>query len=413
MQKVTLDKEFQKLIPELLEDEYNKLEQNIIQDGCRDPLSLWEGILIDGHNRYKICQKLNIKFSTIEIKLNSRNDAKIWIINNQLGRRNLAPFQRIELVAHLEPLIAAKAKEKQDEGRKMGGKTSGRGREKKDSMAQNSAESYDTRAEIAKMANVSHDTYYKGKEIIEKASDEDKEDLRQNKTSINKVYSQIKLKEKDQEKKKNRETLAKSAPKNARIIEGDLSKVGSQITDNSVDLIFTDPPYDEKSIELYEKLAELAKRILKPGGSLICYAGHYAVPEICALMQKHLKFWWLIACKHSGASARLPGKWIFVEWKPLLWFVKGGRRDKEYVADYVQSQTSNKKFHDWEQGIEEAQYFIKHLTQDGELVCDPFCGSGTTCIAALNLKRDYVAIEKDGDTAKIARKRIDDFTSKA
>jgi len=189
MNKITIDKEFSKLIPELSEEEYEKLEQNIIKDGCREPLSLWNDILIDGHNRYKICQKHDIKFNTIEIKLTSRNDTKIWIINNQLGRRNLVSFQRIELVAHLEPLIAAQAKEKQQEG----GKTK---------LLQNFVKAFDTQKKMAKKANVSHDTYYKGKEIIEKASEEDKEALRQDKTSINKVYSELKAKEKTETKQK-------------------------------------------------------------------------------------------------------------------------------------------------------------------------------------------------------------------
>jgi len=107
---VKTDKEFSGLVPKLADEEYKQLEANIIKEGCRDPLVLWKGILLDGHNRYEICQKNNIKFETVEIKLDSRDGAKIWIIQNQLGRRNLTPYQRGELVLGLEPLYAKHAK---------------------------------------------------------------------------------------------------------------------------------------------------------------------------------------------------------------------------------------------------------------------------------------------------------------
>src|SRR5580693_6189208 len=57
-----IDQEFQKLIPALLPDEYKLLEANIVRDGCREPLSVWNDVLVDGHNRYEICQRHSIKF---------------------------------------------------------------------------------------------------------------------------------------------------------------------------------------------------------------------------------------------------------------------------------------------------------------------------------------------------------------
>lgn len=204
---------------------------------------------------------------------------------------------------------------------------------------------------------------------------------------------------------------AKTIEPNANIIIGDFREVGNQVADNSVDLIFTDPPYDESAIPLYSDLALFAKRVLKPGGSLICYAGHYAIPHILPLMIPHMRYWWLIACKHNGNAARLPGKWVFVEWKPMLWFVKEKLATSEYVADLIQSQPCAKEHHEWEQGLTEAKYYIEHLTQPNGLICDPFCGGGTTCIAALELGRQYVAIEKENDTALIAQARIHDYSS--
>ena len=88
-----IDKEFQSLIFPLSNDEYILLEQNIIRDGCRDALVVWkeEDILLDGHNRYKICQKHKIDYKIKIISLSDRTAAEDWIDSNQLGRRNLSP----------------------------------------------------------------------------------------------------------------------------------------------------------------------------------------------------------------------------------------------------------------------------------------------------------------------------------
>jgi len=60
-----IDSEFKNLIPPLTEEEYKGLENSILSEGCRDNLVTWNDILIDGHNRYEICQKHNIEFTTI------------------------------------------------------------------------------------------------------------------------------------------------------------------------------------------------------------------------------------------------------------------------------------------------------------------------------------------------------------
>ena len=89
--------EFKKLIPPLAIEEFNQLEKNIIADGCRDPLLTWNGILIDGHNRYEICTKHNLKFSVVEKEFVDSSAAKLWMIDNQNGRRNLTDGWKYQL----------------------------------------------------------------------------------------------------------------------------------------------------------------------------------------------------------------------------------------------------------------------------------------------------------------------------
>lgn len=93
MNDLIIDPEFQSLLPPLSDKEFKQLEENIKADGCRDSLKIWNGIIIDGHQRYKICRENNIPFKTEEIDFTDRDDAIVWIIQNQLGRKNLSPEQ--------------------------------------------------------------------------------------------------------------------------------------------------------------------------------------------------------------------------------------------------------------------------------------------------------------------------------
>ncbi len=95
-----IDPEFESKIPPLTEDEYRQLEENIISEGIvLMPLIVWNGTIVDGHNRYKIVQEHpEIIFTVHEKDFDNRYEALVWICNNQLGRRNLTPVQKKMLI---------------------------------------------------------------------------------------------------------------------------------------------------------------------------------------------------------------------------------------------------------------------------------------------------------------------------
>jgi hypothetical protein len=93
MKDIIIDEEFQFLLPPLDEDSFQKLEESILKYGCRNPLVLWNDILIDGYNRYKILTYHGIEFNTVDMEFDSREEAKIWIIENQIAQRNLNSIQ--------------------------------------------------------------------------------------------------------------------------------------------------------------------------------------------------------------------------------------------------------------------------------------------------------------------------------
>jgi len=186
--EIIIDNEFRDLLIPLTTVEREGLEESILSRGCRVPLDVWNGVLVDGHNRFEICKENDIDFKTAEIEFNSRIDARLWISENQLKRRNLTPFQKAEQALKMKPDIEAKAKERQREhGNTAPGKTK--------TVLQNSAEvtkPIDTRQEIAKAAGVSHDTIHRTETILKKATPEVQQQVRVGEISLNRAYTEIK-----------------------------------------------------------------------------------------------------------------------------------------------------------------------------------------------------------------------------
>jgi len=99
---VVIEPEFRDLVQPLQQDELRQLEENLLAKGCRDPLVRWEGngLLLDGYHRHRLCTEHGIPFRVVDVALQDRESAKLWILQNQLGRRNLTDDQRAAM-AHL------------------------------------------------------------------------------------------------------------------------------------------------------------------------------------------------------------------------------------------------------------------------------------------------------------------------
>ena len=96
--QLEIDPEFKALIRPLRREEYRQLELNLSIDGCREPLVAWGDIIVDGHNRYEICNRLGIPYAVCQIEFDSREAAIAWICSNQLGRRNITEETRKYLI---------------------------------------------------------------------------------------------------------------------------------------------------------------------------------------------------------------------------------------------------------------------------------------------------------------------------
>lgn len=189
---IVINPTFKALIPPLSDEEREQLKTNILAEGCRDPLVIWDNTLIDGHNRYEICQQHNIPFNTIAKTFASEDDAKNWIIFNQLGRRNISAYVRTQLSLLLKPEIERQAKKHQGKRNDLLLKST--------KSSKQHDEPINTRKLLAKLANVSPDTVMKVQKIEEQAIAEIIEKAKAGSISIN-VASKIAALSKQEQKR--------------------------------------------------------------------------------------------------------------------------------------------------------------------------------------------------------------------
>ncbi|QKV52507.1 plasmid replication/partition related protein [Comamonas antarctica] len=106
---IVVNEELKAYIDPLSADEHEALERSILAEGCRDALVLWGDLLVDGHNRYGICQKHGVPFETVQAKhFQSMDDVHLWMIDQHLGRRSVSDFQRGVLALRKREIVAAR-----------------------------------------------------------------------------------------------------------------------------------------------------------------------------------------------------------------------------------------------------------------------------------------------------------------
>jgi ParB-like chromosome segregation protein Spo0J len=402
---------FYQLMPPLSDDEYLSLKDDITERGLQVPIELDEqGNILDGHHRLKICEELGIKNYPTIIRAGLSEEEKLeHVLSLNLNRRHLDRDQRKELVGKLR------------------------------------SKNMSTRR-IARVVGVSKDTVYRdsqgvsddtpptvvgadGKEYPAKKKkttvvNKDAKDLRKSLEALAKTPNEKMPNSVIDAKRAGRlaresesESRAKSIDGDSRIGEaelllGDFRDRGLEIPDRSVDLIFTDPPYEKEALHLWPHLSKLASRVLKPGSMLITYTGSIYLPEVIAGLSEYLRFWWAGSTILNGPHSRVHARNIVQGSKPILFYVLEGHKKNLWVEDTYQSEGKQKEYHDWQQSVGEAVYYIDKLTKPGDLILDPFLGGGTTAVASISRGRNFIGIDIDKAAIASSLKRIEEWTKK-
>jgi len=189
---------------------------------------------------------------------------------------------------------------------------------------------------------------------------------------------------------------------------GDFREVLADLPDSSVDLVFTDPPYLGSTIEVYGDLGAFAGRVLAPDGLLLAEVGAMFLPEAIALLRGHLYYRWCIAVVLPRKRPRVHARRVINGWRSILVFAREGASGRWLYDTHTVEEPPDKRWHRWEKPLGPARYYIGQLSRPGDLVVDPFVGSGTTAVAALAEGRRFVGCDIDPEALKAARVRVDD-----
>lgn len=190
---------------------------------------------------------------------------------------------------------------------------------------------------------------------------------------------------------------------------GDFREYAPNIPPQSVDLIFTDPPYKrDLALPCFELLAMWSATLLKPHGSLLTIVPHFMIPDVALIMSTSgLKYrWQYIMDQEQGPHPRM-AMGIEIIYKPIFHYVNGTfPSGKGFLRDKAPIPSPEKNLHEWQQAESWAEYYISKLTEPGDLVLDPFVGTGTVPVVAHRLYRRWIGIDKDKEMIDKAWNRL-------
>jgi adenine-specific DNA-methyltransferase len=202
-----------------------------------------------------------------------------------------------------------------------------------------------------------------------------------------------------------------------RVLQGNCVEVLSQLPASSVDMVLTDPPYiaryvsrngqrvanDDRADWLQPAFAQIF-RVLKQNAFCISFYGWHQVDKFMQAWRLagfrpvgHLVFQKSYASKERFLSYRHEQAYLLAKGNPGL--------PEKPISDVQPWKYSGNRFHPTEKSVSSLMPLIEAFSRPGNVVLDPFCGSGSTLIAAALLKRQYIGVELTHQHCATARRR--------
>ncbi len=200
-----------------------------------------------------------------------------------------------------------------------------------------------------------------------------------------------------------------SRARQATIYEGDFALAAKKVKPGTVDLLLTDVPWDRRSMARYGELAALVAELLAPTGTAVVIVGQQHMPAMLAAFHGKLTYRWTLCLHHPTRGKQAWTGGVISSWTPALVFTRGTTRAKEFFGDVITdgpATNASDTRREWEKGERGAVELIDRYTTPGQLVLDPFSGSGTTGVAARKLGRRFFGFDCDAAAVKLARSRI-------
>ena len=183
----------------------------------------------------------------------------------------------------------------------------------------------------------------------------------------------------------------------------------------SVDLILTDPPYEQQALPVYADLAKFAAHALTQQGNLLVMTGNLYLPEVLEYLTSHddiVWHWQIIYDMDHGGNGIAHAVNVQQKQKPFLWFRrKGAGKPANCVQDVVHASAQAKqdtRFHVWGQSLYPFVRLAETFAMPGQTICDPFLGGGTTALAALGRGCRFIGSDIDAQHVRTTEQRLAD-----
>lgn len=232
MRELKIDPELRNLLPPLTSEEYKQLEKNIVENGFdrNFPIMEWQGFIVDGHNRYDICKKHNIEPIIGTLAYQTKEEVMEWMLDIQLGRRNLTPIQKIAITEKYRPIYEKQAKENKQNAMMIARQNNENNKNEQFSVKLPKTESVNTSEKLASIANVSEKTYRMGAKILNSDNEKLKQEVLSGEKSINAGYREL------TGKKENKKEEVKNEIPSTSQIQPPKSKVSEEVKQICEDL---------------------------------------------------------------------------------------------------------------------------------------------------------------------------------
>ena len=212
MKELKIDPELRDLLPPLTNEEYKQLEKNIVENGFDKnfPIMIWNDFVVDGHNRYDICWKHKIDFVYGNLGYETKEEVMEWMLDIQLGRRNLSPIQRIAIAEKYRPIYEKQAKERQ--ATSTGGINPQLTQNFVEADRNKNRSDNETNAKLAKIANVNRETYRQAKRVLDSDNENLKQRVLSGETAISTGYKELIGKKENKKVEDNNVTITTIQP---------------------------------------------------------------------------------------------------------------------------------------------------------------------------------------------------------
>lgn len=388
------------LFPMMSDEDIDALAKSIREQGLRQPIIITEdGELLDGRNRVAACSRAGIP---PRHEVFHGDDPVAFVMALNMDRRHLTTGQKAMLALKIEPMYEAEGLARMA----AAGRSAAPGKPQKGVAGLPHLS--EPRAPLARdkagaAVQVSGRAVQQAKRVADAAPDLT-EQVQAGTLALDRAERIVR----DRQAAARRAAEAVAQQQHIKIgtrvdiRHGDFRQVLSDLS--GVDAIITDPPYPREYLPLLDDLAQWADDVLAPDGVLAVLFGQTYLPEVYERLSRGRPYRWTGCYLTPGPAYSSMARHVHSNWKPVLVYGRGER-----FGDVVRAEGTDagaKNLHHWGQDYGAFHQLVERLTKPGQVVVDPFMGSGTTLMAAKALGRHAIGCDIDLSHVETSRKRL-------